>query len=185
MKQLALILLIAVSIISCKKDDLTSEFDCSNSSLSYEMKEYKDVLKKFKVNLPSNWKTQMYYDDFQSQISSADTTKSIKDTYILELTWHQGELNLDDSFAQTVADTLAKAANLKVTASKFTNFQEKPSFYSISEGKQGNYNLKNLQLYIKTEPDEYITLTTKVYGDENVNERFCEAIEITKNIQIN
>ena len=88
------------------------EFDCGSNTNNYELKEYQDIFKKYKIKLPKSWKTQLYYDEFQSQIFSADTTKSLADTYILDISWHQGELNLDESFAQRVKDTLAATEQL-------------------------------------------------------------------------
>ena len=102
-----ILLILTISVISCQKNELSDEFNCKTTSEFSEVKEIRDVLKKFKITLPTKWKTQLYYDDFQSEIYSADTTKSLKETYILDISWHQGELNLDEFFDQTVRDTLA------------------------------------------------------------------------------
>ncbi|MCF6348816.1 MAG: hypothetical protein L3J20_11035 [Flavobacteriaceae bacterium] len=177
-----LLLLLAISFISCQKNDLKSEFNCKSSTSFSDTKEIRDVMKKFKIKFPSNWKTQLYYDEFQSEIYSADTTKSLTDTYILDISWHQGELNLNEAFDQSVKDTLAKKEKLSPVKTKFIKFKEKPSYFNLSKGKSGNHTYHFLQVYVKTEVDEYFTFTTKVYGDENVDGRLCEAIQLSDEI---
>jgi len=182
MKKLALVVIIIISIISCQRDDLKNEFNCKTSTNNSELKEYRDILKKFKIKLPSNWKTSLYYDEYQSKVYSADTTKNLTDTYILDIAWHQGELILNDDFAQRVKDTLAIKEQMSVVKSKFSKFQDKPCYWTLSKGKTAKYAYNNLQVYVKTEVDEYFTFTTKVYGDKNVDERICEAIQLSNKI---
>ena len=184
MKKIITTIIVLLSVFSCKKDDLASEFDCGSNTNSYELKEYQDIFKKYKIKLPKSWKTQLYYDEFQSQIFSADTTKSLADTYILDISWHQGELNLDKNFAQRVKDTLATTEQLEVLKSNFSKFKDRPSYWTLSAGKKGKYNYKNLQVYVKTHPDEYYTFTTKVYGDVNIDERLCESISLSLSVEI-
>ena len=177
-----LILLFTLSLIGCNNNDLKKEFNCASKTDISETKEIRDVLKKFKLQLPVNWKTQLYYDDFQSEIYSADTTKSLKETYILDISWHQGELDLIESFNQTVKDTLAIKEGLSLVKSDFAKFQKKPCYWNLSKGKAGEFTYHFFQVYVKTEVDEYFTFTTKIYGDENVDERLCESIALTDQI---
>ena len=178
-----ILLILTFSVISCQKNELSDEFNCKTTSEFSEVKEIRDVLKKFKITLPTKWKTQLYYDDFQSEIYSADTTKSLKETYILDISWHQGELNLDEFFDQTVRDTLAIKEGLSLVKSNFGKFHQKPCYWNLSKGKNGEFTYHFFQVYIKTEVDEYFTLTTKLYGDENVEERLCSSIQLTDKIK--
>ncbi len=178
-----IILLLTISFISCQKNDLKSEFNCKSTTSFSNTKEIRDVLKKFRLTLPSNWKTELYYDEFQSEIFSADTTKSLTQTYLLDISWHQGELNLNEAFDQTVKDTLAIKEKLSPVKSSFIKFKDKPSYWNLAKGKYGEHTYHFLQVYVKTEVDEYFTFTTKVYGDENVDDRLCEAIQISDKIE--
>lgn len=182
MKKKIALLIIVTSLITCQKNDLKNDFNCKTSTSNSELKEYRDILKKFKIKIPTSWKTSLYYDEYQSKVYTADTTKSLTDTYILDIAWHQGELNLNEAFAQTVKDTLLIKEQLNVVKSKFSKFQNKPCYWTLSEGNTAKYAYSNLQVYIKTEVDEYFTVTTKVYGDKNVDERLCKAIELSSNI---
>ncbi|NNC70568.1 MAG: hypothetical protein HKN90_07100 [Flavobacteriaceae bacterium] len=178
MKNIILLLVLIVTVISCKKSDLKSEFNCKSSTIPYETKELRDVLKKFRATIPKNWNTQLYYDEYQSQLYSADTTRSLSEAYIVDISWHQGELVLDNSFDQKVKDTLAFKEKLSNITSAIGKFKNKPCYWNLSKGLSGNHEYHLLQVYIKTEPDEYFTFTTKVIGDQNVDQRLCESIAI-------
>lgn len=177
-----LLLLVALSLLACQKNDLIKEFKCKSTTEFSDTKEIRDVLKKFKLTLPSTWKTQLYYDDFQSEIYSADTTKSLKETYILDISWHQGELELNEFFDQTVRDTLAIKEGLSLVKSNFSEFHNKPCYWNLSKGKSGEFTYHFFQVYVKTEVDEYFTFTTKIYGDENIDERLYSSIQLTDQI---
>jgi len=183
MKKIIALLLISISIFSCQKNDLSKEFNCTSSTDFGKTKELRDVMKKFKVTLPTSWKTQLYYDEFKSEIFSADTTKSPTKTFIVEASWHQGELYLDKAFNKRVTDTLARREGVKTVKSNFINFKDYPAYWNLAKGKIGKHNYHFLQVYVKTEVDEYYTFTTKVYGDENVEERFCKAIQLYNQIE--
>lgn len=178
MKKITLLIILSSVIISCKKNDLKSEFDCASSTIPYETKELRDVLKKFRATVPKDWKSQLYYDEYQSQLYSADTTRNLSEAYIIDISWHQGELVLDEFFDQKVKDTLAFKQQLSNIKSTLSRFKDKPCYWNLSKGKTGSHDYHFLQVYVKTEPDEYFTFTTKVYGDRNVDERLCESIAI-------
>ena len=178
-----IVLLLTISFFSCQKNDLKKEFNCTSTTSFSDMKEIRDVMKKFIIKFPKSWNTKLYYDEFQSEIYSADTTKSLTNAYTLDISWHQGELNLNKAFDQTVKDTLAIKEKLSAVKSNFITFNEKPGYWNLAKGKIGKHNYHFLQVYVKTEADEYFTFTTKVYGDENVDSRFCEAITLIDGIQ--
>jgi hypothetical protein len=174
---------VLISLNSCKKDGLTEEFNCKKLSSTENTKEIRDVLKKFKVYLPKYWKTELYYDEFQSEIYSADTTKSLTETYILDVSWHQGELNLNKSFDQTVIDTLAMKEGLHLVKSNFNKFKNKPSYWNLSKGKSGDYTIHYLQVYVKTEIDEYFTISTKFFGDNDITDKLCASVSLFDQIK--
>jgi len=178
-----IILLIAITSISCQSNILDKEFNCEKSTNLSELKEHKDFLKNFKINVPNSWKTNLYYDDYSSEIQSADTTKQLTKSYLLNISWNQGELNLDDTFANSINDSLRINEHLKVVKSGFGNFKSKSSYYNLSAGQHSGYPYQYLQVFIKTDVDEYIRLSSKIYGKDNADERLCESIEVFNSIQ--
>jgi len=183
MKKIIGILFLTLSILSCKQNDLSKEFNCKSATNLGKTKEIRDVMKKFKLTLPTSWSTKLYYDEFQSEIYSADTTKSLTKTLITEVSWHQGELNLDKTFDQSVKDTLTRKEQLYPVKSNFITFKDKPAYWNLAKGKYGKHTYHFLQVYIKTEVDEYFTFTTKIYGNELVDDRLCTAIELYNKIE--
>jgi len=179
-----LIVLTAMVLISCSKNDLKKEFDCNSSVKVGETKEIRDILKKFKLVVPKTWETQLYYDDFKSQIYAADTTKEFTETYILDIAWHQGELNLNDAFAQTVSDTLSIREQMTTVKSGIGEYKKKPAYWNLSQGKKSNRLYTFMQVYLKTDLDEYFLLTTKLYGKNNIDARLCESIAFFDRIKI-
>lgn len=175
-------LLITLSFFSCKKDVLTSEFNCSSSSIG-ETKEIRDVLKKFKLNIPVGWKKQLYYDEYKSQIYAADTTKQFTETYILDASWHQGELLFDESFNEKIKTNLSNE-KLEVIKSGKGLFKDKETYYNLSKGMYRDYPYNLLQIFVKSDVDEYLLFVTKVYGKDNVDERICESISIINDLTI-
>ncbi len=183
MKKLIILVLVIV-FASCQSNSLKKEFECETNAEFSELKEYRDFLKNFRIKVPKNWKTSLYYDEYSSDIYSADTSKQFTDSYVLEISWKQGELNLDEKFAKQINDTLQLKEQLKMAKSGFGKFKKKPMYFNLSEGVRSGINYKYLQVYLKTNIDEYITLTTKIFGDKLVEERLCESVELFNSLQL-
>lgn len=184
MRKTILLLAFVIGILSCQKSGIEKELGCDSSPKMGEIKEIRDIKKKFKLVVPKNWETQLYYDDFKSQIYAADTTKQLTETYILDVAWHQGELNINDALAKTVADTLTFKEQLTTVKSGFGKFKKKESFWNLSQGKRSGRLYTFIQLYLKTEEDEYFLMTTKLYGNIDVDTRLCESLAMFDRIKI-
>lgn len=175
-----IVLLILIATVSCtKKTVLETTFNCSSSLSFSETKKMKDVKKNFTMIVPTNWRTQLYYDEFQSDIFTADTTKQLSETYILDASWKLGELKLDTEFKNEVTSS----TDLTIISSEFEDIQNKPAFWYVSKGKKNNFDYQVLNIYIKTSVDTYLEINTEVYGNENVEKRLCESINIIKTIE--
>lgn len=184
MKQTIAILLLLILLVSCGNNDLKKQFNCTQKHDFSELKEYNDFLKHFKMELPTNWKTNLYYDEYSSEIFSADTTKGLTSSYIIDVAWRQGELTIDDAFSKSLTDSLQQREQLQTSKSGIIKFLKYPSFYNVSQGEKSGYTYNYLQVFVKTKPDEYLTLTAKVYGDEAIDERLCESIELFEEIEV-
>ncbi|MEZ7945845.1 MAG: hypothetical protein QMB73_07270, partial [Flavobacteriaceae bacterium] len=78
------IILLVVLLSSCAtKPAFISEFNCVVESFS-NLEKIEDVKKLFTVQYPDTWKTNLYYDKNQSSIFTADTTKQLKETMLLD-----------------------------------------------------------------------------------------------------
>jgi hypothetical protein len=94
------------------------------------------------------------------------------------VTWHQGEIELNDNFKQIIENDIKQNEHLTPFKTGFGSFKNLPSYYNLSKGKSSGFTYHYLQIYLKSNVDEYFHLTTKVYGDEFVEERLCESLSL-------
>ena len=92
-----LFILLVLILFSCNSSELQKEFQCTSSSFS-ELEKVSDVRKLFFVQLPKHWKTNLYYDNSQTSIYSADTTKSLTQSTLIDITYIHNSINFDKTF---------------------------------------------------------------------------------------
>jgi hypothetical protein len=180
---IAFIVLFGLLLGSCKNSQFEREFACETPMSFSNTKTYKDVLSHFEIDIPKNWKTSLYYDEYQSKLYTADTTRNLSESYIIDVSWHQGELIIDDDLERLVSEQVGREFNLIPVKAGEGEFHDYPAYYHISTGKKNNLNWHYLQIYLKYETDEYYTLTSKIYGDELVTERICASFAIFKELE--
>lgn len=170
--------------LACKKpSELNNEFNCSTIAF-YNLEKVDDVKELFSIEIPKNWKTNLYQDEVQSSIFTADTTKQLTETVILDVTHIQNKIDFNETFVlQQEQENLAKG--LIKTKSKNTVFLNKPSYYLVFKGKKGKFNYQVCNLFIKTNESNFILAKTEIYGDSLIDKRFCEALSLIENIKLN
>jgi len=182
MKHLYILLAVATIFFSCNTNSVREAIDCNTTTNFADTKEISGFLKHFKLKIPKNWKSELYYDETQSRFYSGDTTKQLTDTYIIDVTWHQGEIKLDSDFEQIIENDLKMNEKLKPIKGGFGTFRNIPCYYNLAQGTNSGFTYHYLQIYLKTNVDEYYNLTTKVYGDEFIDERICESLSLFEGI---
>ena len=115
-------------LISCQNSKFEKEFECETPISYTQTKTYKDVLKHFEIDVPNNWKSELYYDEYQSALYTADTTKALRETYILDIAWHQGELVLNKEFEVRVAQNASRNLKLVPVRSGFGEYLGHPAY---------------------------------------------------------
>ena len=112
-------LLVLLFLTSCsKRNSLADDLACSKFINLGETKTKSDFNKNFTVDLPLHWKKQGYFDDLQSSVQAADTIKQLSETYILDISYKYGEIEMDDS----IIEQINKESNLTVLQSNFEPF---------------------------------------------------------------
>ena len=181
MKLKILLITLSLYLISCSKPSkLQEEFNCKISNFSNTEKVI-DIKETFELTIPKSWKTSLYYDTVQTQIFTADTTKQLTETYILDFALNSGELVLNEDFKTTVLTNLKEESLLNLKYS-FDTFKEKPSLWFISKGQKQNKDYYYFQLFCINSPIDYYEITTKIYGDQLIDERFCESLALIEKI---
>lgn len=181
-KSNSFILLLVSLLMSCTNSPyLSSEFDCDVEKYS-KLKVYSDINKNFRIDIPSNWKTELYYSDFESELFSADTTKQLTETYILDASFNSGRLTLDKEFYKK-NDSVARLNDLTIINSGNQLFQEKPTYWNILEGSRNGFPYYQFNLMVKLSRNSYFKGYSEVYGDSAVYDRICKSITIFESIE--
>lgn len=171
-----------ILIFACNsKSFISKNLDCSPENYS-NLEVVEDFDQRFKVRLPGNWKTNLYFDKNQTSVYAADTTKNLTDTYTIDVTYVYSELKLNQEFIQKFKSNLYKKRLVETTSYEFL-FQEKQSYYSRALGKRGDFNYEICNIFIKINSGNYIHAKAEVYGDSLINERFCNAFSLIEKIE--
>jgi hypothetical protein len=163
------------------QSEIGKKMNCSATTYK-NTKEITDFNKNFTLNIPSNWKTELYFDNYQSEIFSADTLKQLSETYILAASYNLGTLDFDSDFHHR-KDSVLTANNLKIIDSGNESFLSKPSFWYISKGTKNNFDYHRLTVLTKLSENTYFSAYSEIYGNANVDKRICESISLLESIQ--
>jgi hypothetical protein len=183
MKKLITLIGASLLFLSCSHpSEIRSNFNCKSSSFK-DLEEVKDVKNLFSIQIPKTWKTNLYYDAIQSSIYAADTTKQLTETLLLDITIINKNLKFDNAFKLKKEQENLTKKLIKIK-SKETSIINKPSYYTISKGKKGNYDYQVCHFFIKVNEQNFILAKAEVYGDSLVNKRFCSALNFIEKIKI-
>lgn len=182
MRFLFSILSISLLLISCSnQSELSKNFECKNLSLE-NSEPIKDFNNNFILKIPRSWKTELYYDKIQSEIFTADTTKQLTETFILDASYNLGTIEFDKQFKFKM-DSLQNSQNLRIISSKKGTFQSKPSFWYVSKGIKNGHPYHQFNLTVVLSENTYFNSYADIYGDEFIDERICKAIAIIDEIE--
>ncbi|MEE9407510.1 MAG: hypothetical protein V3V28_05490 [Polaribacter sp.] len=179
-----IIFVTSLLFFSCQNSsEINKDFDCKVENYQ-NLEEVKDVKNLFSVEIPKNWKTNLYYDALQSSIYTADTTKQLTETLLLDVTYIKKEINFDEDFKlKKEQENLVK--KLIQVKTKEIIVLNKPSYYTISKGTKSGFNYQVCEIFMKVNNQNFILAKAEVYGGSLVNERMCKAINLIKKIKTN
>ena len=182
MKSFLFIFSLFFMMSSCsKQSDLSKSFDCKTIKLE-NTAIISDFKQNFKLQIPTTWKTNLYYNSFQSEIFTADTIKQLTETYILDVSFNSGNLSFDDSFHKKTDSLLATLALTKIKDATI-KFQNKPAYWYVVKGIKKGFTYHQFNLYILNSENAYISANSEIYGDNNIEDRICESISIIEKIE--
>lgn len=174
--------IIIFALVSCSKPSgLSKEFNCESVNFENTAR-ISDFNKNFRLSVPISWKTKLYYDNFTSEIFTADTIKQLSETFILNASYNYGEVNFNDGFFKR-KDSLATSKKLQIIKSKSIRFQSKESYYTVLKGMKNNFPYHQFQLIVKLTDNSYFNSQVEIYGEDAVEARICEAIAILDEIE--
>ena len=183
MKKLLFLLGALLLLYSCNSQSkISKDFKCQNFSFK-NLEDVNDFKNSFTIKLPKSWKTNLYYDDVQSSVYSADTIKQLTETLLVDITLIKNNINFNDAFKLKQEQNNLSKKLIKKT-SKEISLLNKPSYYTISEGKKGDFDYKVSHIFIKLNEQKFIFAKAEVYGDSLVEERLCKAYSLVETIKL-
>jgi len=182
MRKFVFLLSLFTLFISCvKQTELSKIFDCKSSKFE-KHSIINDFNKNFNIPIPSTWKTSLYYNDFQSEIFTADTTKQLTESYILDVSYNVGELILNNDFI-VKNDSILRTNNLQKIMAGNDNFQLKQSYWFLANGTKKGFPFHQFNIFVKLSENSYLNSYVEIYGENKIEERLCSAISIIENIE--
>lgn len=175
--------IIAIFLFSgcSEQSELNKKFNCNSTIIKYP-KAVTDFNKNFKITISNSWKTKLYFNEFESEIFTADTVKQLTETFILGVSFNTGSLNFDDEFYMRTDSVLTKN-NLKTLESGNQLFQSKPAYWYVVKGSKNGFTYHQFNLTAIQSKNTYFNASSEIYGDNNINERICETISILENLE--
>ena len=179
-----ILLLVFVCLSACEsKLKIVRELNCDPTSYS-NLEKVEDFKKLFTVEFPDHWKTNLYYDSLQSSVYTADTTRQLTETFLIDITHVDSKLILDDEGIQKFEESIKNQGFVTSDSYQFI-FQDLPSFYTRAKGKKRGFTYEVCNLFIQTGDAKYVHVKTEVYGDSLVDQRICNAFSLIEKIKIN
>ena len=171
-------------LLSCaNRNQIIKDFNCKKTAHN-NLEIVTDVKDLFSIELPKNWKTNLYKNEVQSSIFTADTTKQLTGTVLLDVTFIQNKINFDNAFLLKQEQEYLSKKLIKIKSKEFV-IHEKTAYYMLFKGKKGEFNYQICNTFIKVNESNFILAKTEVYGDSLVNQRFCSAFSLIENIKLN
>lgn len=175
--------LILLMLIGCTKtNELQDIFSCKEAFFS-NLETITDQKQSFKISLPKQWNTNFYTDELQSSIYTADTTKQLTKTILLDIALFSNKIEINELFKLKLEqENLAEKRIQKNT--KELTFLNKPSYFILAKGIKNKYNYQSLQLFIALNKKQSLIAKAEIYGDSLIEKRVCKAISLFNKILI-
>ena len=171
-----------VFLISCQDSiELSTQFSCENMLQLKNLETVNDFNKNFSVKLPKYWNTKLYFDDMQSGIFSADTLKSLSESYIIDFAMIRSSIEISEKLSDRIHQK--NMDNMMETSKEsFHSFKGNKAYAHLGKGKSRGLDFYVFQYYIKMSSENYMLIKTEFYSEENFENRLCEAINLIKKI---
>ncbi len=178
-----LLLFIFFFLLSCgKKTDLQKVYECESPSFS-NLEDVTDVKNLFSIAIPKNWKTNLYFDALQTSIYSADTTKQLTETTLIDVTLIYKSVDFTTDFKEKLR-LKDEMYQLKQTVSKELKVIQKPSYMLVAKGIKQGFSYQKSSIYIQINDANFLLAKVEVYGDSLIEQRFCKAYKLIDKIQL-
>ncbi|NIJ45513.1 hypothetical protein FHR24_001981 [Wenyingzhuangia heitensis] len=173
-----------ILLFSCKKEPTIYDvIECNTSTNFNHSKTIRDVKNSFEITIGENWKRELYFDDYQSRIYAADTTRSFSSSFIIDITRFKGKIIIEEAFKNKISkQTLAKPRSFIINQGLIT-FNQNPAYAIYSFQKNTDSATYTIQCYMSNK-DYYYLLSAQINGSKNLSHNSSEILEIFNSLKI-
>lgn len=169
-------------IFSCNRsNELEKYLNCKTHKSINSVKEV-DSKNSFSIQIPKNWNINLYSDALQSSIFIADTAKQLTQTLLLDFNLVSKKINLDADFLlqEELLQLQNKLVKIKELNISTKNKQQVVIFY---RGKKNDLPYQTMHQFVAFD-NNFMHIKAEVYGENNIQTRFCEAQNIINTLKI-
>lgn len=183
-KNSLLFLIFSVSLTSCSKDTISSNFNYNcNYNFEYpKLQTTKDTNGNFEIKIPFNWKKEFFMSDSETRLYFADTTRQLTEAFIIDIGLYNSPQKIEEEYLKEIKKEIRNSKNAKVTDKTIT-FQEKPGYILEIQLTEMNINKNSIHIYLQNKNNSYYFIKIDAYGTELINKRLCEALQILDKIE--
>lgn len=178
---LSLFIFFSTLLMSCSSENIQNslEIDCDTDYEFSELTTTKDTRGNFEMKIPKTWKKEMFVNQDETRLYFADTTRQLNETFIIDIGLYFSKTIIDDAFIKNVTKEI-KQNNL-VQKNAIT-YKEKSGYAIQFFSKELNLAKNSIEIYLNNKNDSYYLLKIDAYGDQNIENRFCEALQLLNKI---
>ena len=176
-------LFVTLLTFSCtSKSELLEKSNCT-STLPNNTKITSDFKNNFTVVVPKHWKTNLFYNNTESSLFFADTTKQLNETFIIKTSYNYGEIKNIETIKRNT-DSILKHNNFSKINDFSFSFNQLPAYAYTTKYVNNNRDVTIFQMYAMVNNASYLTASVEAYGSANIDKRLCEGISIINSIKI-
>jgi hypothetical protein len=179
-----LLFIFVLTIQSCSKPfQPLIDFNCDVLTLE-NLEKVNDAKNLFAIELPKDWETNLYQDEIQSSIFSADNNKNLTETILLDVSYINKEIIINENFVLKQEQEYLQKKLILTQKSAF-NYNNTKAIYLLFKGKKNNLKYQICSIFIQLNSSNFILAKIELYGDKSIDERRCKALSLIENLKIN
>ncbi len=176
----------SLSLTSCAEKNINNLLDihCDNNYEFRELKSTTDTRGNFEMKIPLSWKKEMFVNQNETRLYFADTTRQLNETFIIDIGLNFSKTKIDSTFIREIKKQIQENKNTKLIKESKITLKEKPGFVIQTKIEELSIEKNCIEIYLNNKNDSYYILKIDAYGKENIESRFCEAIQLLNHLDL-
>ena len=173
-----------VLLFSCKNEpSINDVISCTSDVDFHHSKIIRDAKNNFEINLGEHWKRELYFDDYQSRIYAADTTRNFSSSFIIDVTRFKGKIIIEEAFKNKITTQVLATPKTYIIQNSIIKFNDQPAYAIYYFHKNEEQVTYNIQYYI-ADQEHYYLLSAQINGSQNFTKNNCEILQIFNSLKI-